>query len=56
MDKARRIEGRVERDPFATVLAPCPPERLRRWPVGTAVNATRHDGPDLMAPVMLPEG
>ena len=54
MDKAGRIAGRVERDPFATVLAPCPPERLRRWPVGTAVNATRHDGPDLMAPVTLP--
>lgn len=54
MDKARRIEGRVERDPFATVLAPCPPERLRRWPVGTAVNDPRHDGPDLMAPVTLP--
>ena len=56
MDKARRIEGRVERDPFATVLVPCPPERLRRWLVSLAVNATRHDGPDLMAPVMRPEG
>ena len=40
MDKAGRIEGRVERDPFATVLAPCPPERLRRWPVGTAVQVS----------------
>lgn len=37
------------------LLVPCPPERLRRWPVGTAVNSTRHDGPDLMTPVVLPE-
>lgn len=55
MDKARRIEGRVERDPFATMLAPCPVERLRRWPVSPAANATRHDGPDLMAPVASPQ-
>lgn len=54
MDKARRIEGRVERDPFATVRAPCPPERLRRWPVGTAVNDPRHEEPDLLAPVPRP--
>jgi len=56
MDKARRIEGRVERDPFATLLAPCPVERLRRWPVSLAVNRPGAEGPDLMAPVMLPEG
>ena len=43
-------------DPAALrpLLAPCPVEQLRLWPVGTAVNATRHDGPDLMAPVTLP--
>jgi putative SOS response-associated peptidase YedK len=55
MDKARRIEGRVERDPFATVLAPCPVERLWLWPVSPAVNATRHEGPELLAPVTLPD-
>lgn len=55
MNQARQIEGRVERDPFATLLAPCPVERLRLWPVSLAANATRHEGPDLMAPVMLPE-
>ena len=38
MDKARRIEGRVERDPFATMLAPCPVERLRRWRVSPAAS------------------
>ena len=39
-------------DPAAlhALLAPCPPERLRLWPVGTAVNVVRHDGPDLMRP------
>ena len=41
-------------DPVApqALLFPCPPERLRLWPVGAAVNATRHDGPDLMAALM----
>lgn len=34
---------------------PCPPERLRVWPVSLAVNFTRHDGPELMAPVTLPD-
>lgn len=37
------------------LLVPCPPKRLRLWPVGAAVNRTRHDRPDLMAPVMLPD-
>ena len=32
----------------------CPPARLRLWPVGTAVNDPRHEGPDLMAPATLP--
>ena len=54
MDKAGRIEGRVERDPFATLLAPSPVERLRLWPVSPAVNRPGAEGPDLMAPVALP--
>ena len=37
------------------LLVPCPPERLRVWPVSGAVNSSRHDGPDLMAPVALPD-
>jgi putative SOS response-associated peptidase YedK len=37
------------------LLAPCPPERLRLWPVGTAVNLPTPRGPDLMAPIALPE-
>ena len=43
-------------DPAALqpLLVPCPPERLRVWPVRPAVNATRLDGPDLMAPVAPP--
>ena len=36
------------------LLVPCAPDRLRVWPVGTAVNATRHDRLDLMALVSLP--
>lgn len=34
------------------LLMPCPHERLRAWPAGLAVNATRHEGPALMAPVL----
>jgi putative SOS response-associated peptidase YedK len=44
-------------DPAALrpLLVPCAPERLRVWPVSPAVNSTRHDGPELMAPVTLPD-
>ena len=38
------------------LLVPCPPERLRVWPVSPAVNRPGAEGPDLMAPVMRPEG
>ncbi|MDS4058456.1 MAG: SOS response-associated peptidase [Candidatus Contendobacter sp.] len=55
-DEARWLDPRVT-DPavLRPLLVPCPPERLRVWPVGTAVNAARHDGPELMAPVGLSE-
>ncbi len=33
------------------LLMPCAPERLRVWPVGTAVNRPGSEGPDLMAPL-----
>ncbi|NMQ18898.1 SOS response-associated peptidase [Candidatus Competibacter phosphatis] len=33
------------------LLIPCAPERLRVWPVGTAVNRPGSEGPDLMAPL-----
>ncbi len=33
------------------LLTPCAPERLRVWPVGTAVNRPGNEGPDLMAPL-----
>ena len=54
-DEARWLDPRVT-DPavLRPLLVPCPPERLRIWPVGTAVNAARHDGPELMAPVAFP--
>ncbi len=44
-------------DPAALqpLLVPCPPERLRVWPVSTAVNDARHEGPDLMAAMALPD-
>ena len=35
------------------LLAPCPVEWLRVWSVSTAVNTTRHDGPELMAPLQV---
>ena len=54
--EARWLDPRIT-DPAALrpLLVPCPPERLRLWPVSAAVNSTRHDGPDLMAPVALPD-
>jgi len=33
------------------LLVPCAPERLRVWPVGTAVNRPGSEGPDLMTPL-----
>ena len=55
-DEARWLDPHVT-DPAALrpLLVPCPSARLRAWPVSAAVNSTRHDGPDLMAPVALPE-
>ena len=53
--EARWLDPHVT-DPAALrpLLVPCPPARLRLWPVGTAVNDPRHEGPDLMAPATLP--
>jgi putative SOS response-associated peptidase YedK len=44
-------------DPAALrpLLAPCPPERLRLWPVSPAVNRPGAKGPELLAPVTLPD-
>jgi putative SOS response-associated peptidase YedK len=55
-NEARWLEPAVT-DPAALqpLLIPGPPERLRMWPVGTAVNNTRQDGSALMAAVTLPE-
>ena len=57
VDEARWLDSRLT-DPAALrpLLVPCPPERLRLWPVSLAVNRPGAEGPDLMAPVMLPEG
>jgi putative SOS response-associated peptidase YedK len=51
-DEARWLDPAVT-DPavLQPLLLPCPPQRLRIWPVGTAVNNTRQDGPGLMAAV-----
>ena len=55
-DEARWLDPTVtESAVLQPLLVPCPPERLRLWPVGTAVNATRHNGPELMAAVTLPD-
>ena len=55
-DEARWLDPAVT-DPAALrpLLVPCPPERLQLWPVSPAVNATRHEGPDLMAPATFPD-
>lgn len=54
-DEARWLDPALT-DPAALrpLLVPCPPERLRLWPVSPALNHPRHEGPDLMAPVTLP--
>lgn len=54
-DEARWLDPHVT-DPavLRPLLVPCPPERLRLWPVIPAVNDPRHEGPDLMAPATLP--
>ena len=53
-DEARWLDPALT-DPAALrpLLVPCPPERLRLWPVSSAVNDPRHEGPDLIAPVAL---
>ncbi|MFO1419701.1 MAG: SOS response-associated peptidase [Candidatus Competibacteraceae bacterium] len=55
-DEARWLDPHVT-DPadLRPLLAPCPPERLRLWPVGTAVNRPGAEGPALMAPAALPD-
>ncbi|SMF58436.1 SOS response-associated peptidase [Pseudogulbenkiania subflava] len=35
-----------------SLLTPCPSERLRMWPVSARVGNPRHDGPDLVEPVL----
>lgn len=36
-----------------SMLVPAPPERLRMWPVSTAVNKVDTDGPELLRPIVL---
>ncbi len=49
-DEARWLDPALT-DPaiLQPLLVPCAPERLRVWPVGTAVNRSGSEGPDLMA-------
>ena len=51
-DEARWLDPALT-DPaiLQPLLVPCAPERLRVWPVGTAVNRPDTDGPDLMVPL-----
>lgn len=35
---------------IATMLMPAPDDAVRIWPVGTAVNSVRNDGPELLRP------
>ena len=54
--EARWLDPRVT-DPavLRPLLAPCPPARLRWWPVSPAVNWPGAEGPELLAPVTLPD-
>ena len=38
-------------DVLVALCRPCPPELLEAWPVSTAVNSVRNDGPHLVEPV-----
>ena len=38
-------------DLLAALLRPCPPALLEAWPVSTAVNSVRNDGPGLVEPL-----
>ncbi|MCP5452311.1 MAG: SOS response-associated peptidase [Gammaproteobacteria bacterium] len=51
-DEARWLDPALT-DPaiLQPLLVPCAPERLRVWPVGTAVNRPGSEGPDLMTPL-----
>jgi len=51
-DEARWLDPAAT-DPAALrpLLAPCPPERLRLWPVSSQVNHPRHEGPALRTPL-----
>ena len=51
-DEARWLDPALT-DPaiLQPLLVPCAPERLRVWPVGTAVNRPSSEGPDLMTPL-----
>ena len=53
--EARWLDPRLT-DPAALrpLLVPCPPERLRVWPVNPAVNRPGAEGPELLAPLGLP--
>ena len=55
-DEARWLDPRLT-DPavLRPLLVPCPPERLRWWPVSPAVNRPGAEGPELLAPVTLPD-
>ena len=46
--------GEAEGDP-ATLLRPADEDVLRLWPISTAVNAVRYNGPDLLAPLQTIE-
>jgi len=53
--EARWLDPHVT-DPAALrpLLVPCPPARLRVWPVSPAVNRPGAEGPELLAPLGLP--
>jgi putative SOS response-associated peptidase YedK len=53
--EARWLDPHVT-DPAALrpLLVPCPPARLRVWPVSPAVNRPGAAGPELLAPIELP--
>jgi putative SOS response-associated peptidase YedK len=47
--------GPLPRTRLKELLAPAPDDLLDMFPVGSAVNSARNDGPELLVPVTLPE-
>ncbi len=47
------LDPGVDQGLLCSLLVPAPADALRMWPVSTAVNSVRSDGPGLLAPISV---